>query len=61
LEKNVIDFEKNVEIELQTCSAQMDEKRQAVLDLLLKGVSRCEPNIHPNAQLKLKQKGGPQF
>lgn len=41
---------------LQTCSDQITANRQQVLDLLLSGVQRCDPKIHPNAELKLKKR-----
>lgn len=55
MERNVAEFESSVESSLLSSSIQIDQNRPLVLDLLLKGVSKCDPHIHPNAALKLKQ------
>lgn len=52
----MIDYESSVEDALKSCSDQIDANREKVLEVLLEGVARCEPRIHPNAELKLKQK-----
>ena len=51
-----MDYELGVEDALKTCSNQVNRNRQEVIDLLLEGVGRCDPQIHRNAALKLNQK-----
>lgn len=59
LEKNIVDYESIVDQTLSESSAQIDQNRQKVLNLLLGGVSECDPKIHRNAELKLRvRKGG---
>lgn len=56
LEKNVTNYDAEVAATLQSCSEQINENRQKVIEMLLAGVERCEPRIHPNAELKLRMK-----
>lgn len=50
-----MDYESTVEQTLAASSLQIEANRQRVLDLLLGGVAECEPQIHRNAELKLKK------
>jgi hypothetical protein len=55
LEESSKEFQVATEEKLKETEVLVSQNRAQVLKMLLEGVTRCAPKIHPNAALRLKK------